>query len=107
MAQFLFWLCKFDQYIGRMPGGKFIIFINNCSAHRSSATLPDTKNVEIFFLHPNGTSSMQSLDAGMIAQVKNKYRRRLMLQIFENIDTGRKSIYNVDVLTAILWISEE
>lgn len=46
---------------------------------------------------------MQSLDAGITACVKNGYRRR----IFDNSEAGRKSIYNVDILTVMRLATEE
>lgn len=35
------------------------------------------------------------------------YRRRLLFSTFENIDAGRKSMYNVEILTAMRWMAEK
>lgn len=52
-------------------------------------------------------NKQNTLDEGTIARAKDKYRRRLLFRVFDNIDSGRKSIYNVNVLTAIGWKIEE
>lgn len=107
-AEFFFeWLRRLDRYIGRETGRKILLLVDNCSAHGKHNTLPELSNVRVEFLPPNTTSKVQPLDAGIIAWVKNRYRRRLLMRVFDNIDMGRKSIYNVDVLTAMRWVSEE
>ena len=63
--------------------------------------------MHVTFLPPNTTSKLQPLDAGVIAYVKAMYRRRLLFRVFDNIDAGRKSIYHVDILTAMRWTVEE
>lgn len=55
----------------------------------------------------NTTSKVQLLDAGIIPCVKAKYKRRLLLRVFDNLDKGEKYIYNVDVLTAMRWTVEK
>lgn len=91
MNQHLFfsWLERFDRYISREKGRKVLLLIDNCSAHGNERTLPSLENVRVDFLPPNTTSKIQPLDAGIIAWVKTKFRRRLLLRIFENIDMGK------------------
>lgn len=101
------WLHRLDRYIGKEEGRKILLLIDNCSAHGKQETLPVLQNVRVEYLPPNTTSKVQPLDAGVIAWVKRKYKRRLLLRVFDNIDMGRKSIYNVDILTAIRWTGEE
>lgn len=103
---FFEWLRRLDRYIGMESGRKILLLIDNCSAHGKEETMPHLDNVRVLFLPPNTTSKVQPLDAGIIAWVKNKYRTRLLLRVFDNIDMGRKSIYNVDVLTAMRWTTE-
>lgn len=69
--------------------------------------MPQISNVEVRFLPPNTTSNIKPLDAGIIDQIKEKFRHRLMMPMFEIIECGQKSIYNIDVLTAISWVSKE
>ena len=104
---FFEWLRRLDRYIDPETGRKILLFVDNCSAHGKHDMMPDLSNVRVEFLPPNKTSKVKPLDAGIIAWVKNKYRRRLLMRVFDNIDMGRKSIYNVDVLTAMRWVTEE
>lgn len=55
----------------------------------------------------NTTSKVQPIDARIIAWVKKRYNSRLLSSIFENIDAGRKSIFNVGILTVMRWVTEE
>eukprot|EP00171_Calliarthron_tuberculosum_P004123 IDg4123t1 len=104
---FYAWLIRFDNFIDRKPGRKVLLMIDNCSAHGKRETLPPLRNVRVDFLPPNTTSKVQPLDAGIIAWIKAKYKRRLLLRVFDNIDMGRKSIYNVDILCAMRWTDFE
>lgn len=104
---FFSWLQRLDQFIGRQEGRKILLLIDNCSAHGTADSLPPLRNVRVQFLPPNTTSRVQPLDAGIIAWVKAKYKRRLLFRVFDNIDMGKKSIYNVDILTAMRWTKEE
>lgn len=72
--------------------------IDNCSAHGQLETFPPL---------PEVTGQIQPLDAGIIAWVKVWYKRWLLPRVFNNIGMGWKSIYNVDVLTAIRWAKLE
>lgn len=104
---FFAWLVRFDNCIGRTVGRRVLLLVDNCSAHGKKDTLPPLRNVRVEFLPPNTTSKVQPLDAGVIAWVKAKYKRRLLFRVFDNIDMGRKCIYNVDVLCALRWAEEE
>lgn len=42
-------------------------------------------------------------DAAIIASVKNSYHRSLLLRLFDKTDCKRKTVYNVDALTAMQW----
>lgn len=55
----------------------------------------------------NKTSNVQPLDAKIIAWVKAKYKSRLLFRVFENLEGGKKLIYNVDILKASQWTYEE
>lgn len=104
---FFGWLVRFDNFIGQTEGRKVLLLIDNCSAHGKDGTLPPLRHVRVEFLPPNATSKVQPLDAGIIAWVKGKYKRRLLFRVFDNIDMGSKSIYNVDILCAMRWTQEE
>ena len=78
MELFHGWLQRLDQYIGRTPGRKILLLLDDCSAHGKKESLPELQNVHVEFLPPNTTSKVQPLDAGIIAWVKKMYRRRLL-----------------------------
>lgn len=103
---FLFWLGRLSRYIARTKERHIPFIIYNCFDHGYKALMPDFENVEVFF-RPNNTSRRQLLDAGTIAQVKGKCRSHMMLKVFDNIDAGNKSIYNIENITAMRWASEE
>ena len=83
------------------------MLVDNCTAHDNKESLPELQNVRVEYLSPKNTGKAQPLDVGIIAWVKSKYKRRILFCVFENIEMGRKSIYNVDILTAIRWTAEE
>lgn len=101
------WLKRFDLYVGRSQCRKILLLIDSCSAHGTPKTLPSLHNVRIEFLPPNTTSEVQVLDAGKRAWLKATYKRRLLFRFLKNIDMGRKSIYIVEILTAIRWTTEK
>lgn len=88
----------------RTLGRKILFLIDNCSAHGTLDNMPKNENIEVHFLPPNGTSRIQPLDGGIIAFVEAAYRTRIFHPILDNMDTGAKSIYNVDILTAMKWV---
>ena len=109
MTQTLFfdWLKRLDKYVSLASDRNILLLPDNCTAHEKIDNAPQLSHIVIFFLPPNTTSKLQPLDAGIIATVKGMYRRRLLFRVFENVEAGRTSIYNIDVLTAIRWITEE
>lgn len=67
----------------------------------------DLSNFRVEFLPPNKRSKIQPLDARKISCVKAKYKRRLLLRIFDNIEANHKYIYYIDVITPIRWTYEK
>ena len=61
----------------KMQKHHILLFLDNCLSH------PDIKlsNVKLRFLPKNATSHLQPLDKGIIAWLKNFYRRQLMTGI--------------------------
>lgn len=103
---FFSWLERFNAYVSMTSGRRVLLLLDNCSAHGGPDVHPVLSNVELFFLPPNTTSHIQPMDAGIIAAVKAKFRRRLLFRTFDNIDTAAKAIYNLDILTAMRWVEE-
>lgn len=41
------------------------------------------------------------------AALKAKYRRRLLFRVFDNIETGWKTVYNVEIMTSMRCVKQE
>lgn len=80
--------------------------MDNCSAHGNHHSLSELSNVKVYFLPPNSTSSLQPLDAAIIASMKMQYGRRHMERAVDLSDVGVKDIHKVEILTAMNWMSE-
>ena len=80
------------------------LLIDNASCHGNSKTIPKIQNVEVIYLPAKTTALIQSLDAGSIAALKRKYRRRQVLRALSFVGDDSKSIYNVGQLTAMNWV---
>lgn len=104
---FFSWLERFDSNIGQTSGQQFLTLFDNCSAHGGAQVVPKLRNVELLLPLRNFASRIQPLDAWTIADVKEKYRRRLLFRVFDNIGAGAKTIYNVDILTAMRCVRKE
>ena len=66
------WIVKFDR---SMTDRKVALIIDNCPSH---VVTKELKNVTVFFLPPNCTSKIQPCDAGIISNLKQYYRGRLV-----------------------------
>ena len=61
------------------------------------------------FLPKNTTSRLQPLDAGIIQNVKVKYRKLLLKFVISRVNdkkTASEIVKEVDVLKAIRWVKE-
>ena len=82
---------------------KVLLFLDNTPSH------PETfhgnlKNIKLVFLPQNTTSQLQPCEAGIIWNVKVKYRKQLLKHIVSRIDDGKKAseiIQEVDLLQCI------
>ena len=64
-------------------------------------------NVKLVFLPPNTTSKLQPCDAGIIQNLKQLYRKRMMRSILMNMEdckTATELAKKITVLDAILWL---
>ena len=95
LDSFFVWLKRFDLYIGRAPRGKVLLFIDNCSAHGRPA------NTTVQFLPPSTKNRIKPLDAGIIAALKVRYRRRFIEYALDQTDKEEYDIYKVDILMAM------
>ena len=109
MNQCLFtkWLRQFYQYIIRFLGRKVLLLADNASCHGTRDTPPNLLNVQVQFLPSNTTSLAQTLDGGIIASMKIRFKKRQIHQVLQvNIDDEHKAIYQIDLLTAIYWMRD-
>lgn len=98
---FFQWLVQFDMYIGKTPGRQVVLLLDICSAHGTIEILPSLGNVHILFLPKNTTARLQPLDAGVIATIKKRYRRRVMKRAVDLIELGiTENLYNTDIRLA-------
>lgn len=68
------WLTDFDKEMS-VKKCKVLLLLDNCSAHHVNTHL---STVEVLFLPPNTTAKLQPVDQGVIANIKQRYRRRVM-----------------------------
>lgn len=82
-------LDRFDSYMRNTPAQKRLLLVNNCSAHGEKDALPRLDNLRVEFLPLNSTSKVPPLDANIIALVKSKFHRWLLLSVFDKMDVGK------------------
>ncbi len=87
------WITSFDKIIiFQNPARKVLLILDNAGCHNLNGI--ELKNVKLKFLPPNTTSKLQSLDAGIIACFKRKYRQhfiRFLLNKYELNFTSKKT----------------
>lgn len=78
------WLRKWDTHIRKGKKNKIVLFVDQCAAH----TIPKgLKFIRVEFLLANTTCILQPMDQGVIANLKQNYRKqtcRLTLQRIDN-----------------------
>lgn len=82
---------------------KSVLTLANCPAHGSVGTIRRLCSVKVEFLPLRTTSEVQLLYARIISWVEHMFQRRLLFQVFDNIDSSLTSVCNVDALTAMRW----
>ena len=96
------WLTSINNKM-RIQGRNILMLIDNCSAHPEL----QMSNVKLVFLPPNTTSKLQPCDAGIIQNLKQLYRKRMMRSILMNMEdckTATELAKKITVLDAILWL---
>ena len=87
---------------------KVILFLDNATCHPESM-IGKFSHIKIVFLPKNTTSRLQPLDAGIIRNIKVKYRKRLVKFVLSRIQedaSATEIVKGVDVLMAIRWIQD-
>lgn len=106
-ALFHYRLICFDLDIICTSNKEAKLTLDNYLAHDKVDFLSEPKHVIVEFLHLRTTYVAQSLYAGIIAWVKLKYRKHMWPHIFDNVESGSKNIFIVDLLTASRLICVE
>ncbi len=84
------WLKKLDHYVSKTNIRRVALLLDNASAHGRLQDCPDLENIEVIFLPKNTTAYLQPSDAGVIAALKQRYRRKQYeraLSLLEGEDT--------------------
>ena len=88
-------------------GRNDLLFLDNAPSHLDILQ-EGLKNIKLKFLPKNTTSRLQPWNAGIIENVKHKYRKLLIHYILARIDsvnpTATEIIKDVIILKVIKWI---
>ena len=85
-----------------------ILFLDNAICHLESM-VDSFPQIKIIFLPKSTTSRLQPLDAGIIQNLKVKYRKRLVKYVLARINensSATRIIVDVNILMAIQWTQE-
>lgn len=96
-------LKSFKKYITIQNGRHALLLFDTCAAHGQKDDLLSFNHVCVELFSSRTTRETQTPDVCIILWAKNKYRRRLLIGIFDNIHSGRKSIDSADILTTMRW----
>ena len=101
------WLQNWDRSL-RAKGKKILLILNICTAHPPNVELT---NIEMVFLPPNTTSLIQSMDQGIIKNLKGHYRAKLSSRLISELDNDsslqmKDVVKNVNLLDALYLVSE-
>jgi len=78
---------------------KIILLVDNFSGHSVEFT---PRNVQVEFFEPNLTAFVQPCDAGIICCFKAHYRREFCLRALDLEEAGKRDIYKINLLEAML-----
>ena len=111
MTQLVFdaWLKKFNDDMKRR-NRKVALLLDNASSHKSY-TMVGYSNVEVVFMPANTTALVQPMDAGIIANIKQLYRKVVIhklpdfMEDPENKDKSYEDMKKrIDIRKAIFWL---
>ena len=98
------WLKDLDKQF-RAQRRHCLLIVDNCPSHPNPVPFTMT-NLTIAFLPKNTTSHTQPCDAGIIRDLKHKYRRRLVKKMLHQIDSNPEDPnFKPNVLDAIRMIA--
>lgn len=71
---------------------KAILILDNAGTHPVDFKCEEAPGIKLVFLPPNVTSLIQPMDQGVIECLKRRYRRKLLSEILEKMDSGMELI---------------
>lgn len=97
------WLESFQRYIARTPGRQALLLIDKNNVHGSPKCMPEYPNIRVLFLpsNENSQSEIQPLRAGVIDNLKLRYRLAQMERAMDNTDIDSGEIFKLDIATTL------
>lgn len=91
------WLKKLDK-IFAAQNRKILLFVDNCPAHPKNVEA-NLKNIKLKYFPPNLTSVLQPMDQGIIQNLKQQYRKRIIMKVLAHMEDSTPT--TVSLLDAI------
>lgn len=85
------WLVEINKEM-KNKKKNILLFVDNCTAHGDVQNL---SNIKVQFLPPNTTSKLQPLDQGIIKNFKTYYRREVVRQFLNDIESQTPTKINI------------
>ena len=99
---FLKWPLTFDAYIGKTLNLQTVLLLDNANFHLKANTLPVLNHVEVVYLLARTKSRIQPLDAGIIANVKRRYRLNQLERAIDLLgESYANDLYRIDIYTVM------
>ena len=95
---------RFDSFIGRTNNRKLSLSMDNASCHGNLKTISSLRNIELGHSSANTTLLLQPLDAGIISDIKHRYRKCQVMKFLHLIEQNYDSVYVMDQITATKWV---
>ena len=95
------------NYIVKLENRNVLLFLDNAPVHPENPVGKYT-NVKIAFLPKKTTSRLPPLDAGIMKNVKVKYRKKLLGHVIARISNDCSASHiakEIDILQAITWVA--
>ena len=91
----------------RQANRQIVLLLDNAPSHPTEL---DCSNIKVVFLPANTTSKLQPLDQGVIQNMKQLYRKKLIRSVLSKIGDGQNVRADalskcVTVLDAVQWIN--
>jgi hypothetical protein len=96
---FCSWLRNINEKF-KKESRKIILLLDNCGSHFNLSL----SNVKLIFIPPTTSSPIQPLDAGIIKNFKDNYRRILMNQFLVTDKISLNEVFkNISMRDVIFW----